>query len=145
LIHNKSLKVLLSNAPQPPPASELERLELACFNPVDDGLSIDLELRAYLFDSKDFTHFIIPLIPILSLKIPIVKLKYLFFPPFLIASLGMEKDLMTRNEVMRFLRISKRTLYLMMKARDIPFFKFKRKVLFRKSDLDRWLESKRIK
>jgi excisionase family DNA binding protein len=52
---------------------------------------------------------------------------------------------MTKAEVMAFLRISKRTLDKMMKARDIPFFKLKRKVLFRKSDLDSWLESKRIK
>jgi excisionase family DNA binding protein len=57
----------------------------------------------------------------------------------------MEKELMTRTEAMRFLRISKRTLYLLMKTRDIPFFKLKRKVLFRRSELEAWLESKRVK
>jgi excisionase family DNA binding protein len=57
----------------------------------------------------------------------------------------MEKDLMTKAEVMAFLRISKQTLDKIMKARDIPFFKLKRKVLFRKSEIDRWLESKRVK
>jgi len=52
---------------------------------------------------------------------------------------------MTKAEVMKFLRISKRTLDLLMKAREISFFKLKRKVLFSKSEIDRWLESKRVK
>ena len=56
----------------------------------------------------------------------------------------MEKDLMTKAEVMAFLRISKRTLDQLMKAREIPFFKLKRKVLFKRDDLDRWLETKRV-
>ena len=54
-------------------------------------------------------------------------------------------DLMTKAEVMAFLRISKRTLDKMMKAREIPFFKLKRKVLFKRQDIDRWLETKRVK
>ena len=57
----------------------------------------------------------------------------------------MQNDLMTKAEVMAYLRISKQTLDKMMKAREIPFFKLKRKVLFRRSELDRWLESNRVK
>jgi excisionase family DNA binding protein len=57
----------------------------------------------------------------------------------------MEKELMTKAEVMAFLRISKRTLDQLMKAREIPFFKLKRKVLFKRDDLDRWLETKRVR
>ena len=57
----------------------------------------------------------------------------------------MENELMTKAEVMAFLRISKRTLDKLMKAREIPFFKLKRKVLFKRDDIDRWLETKRVR
>jgi len=56
----------------------------------------------------------------------------------------MKEELITKIEVQTFLRISKRTLDNLMKAREIPFFKLKRKVLFRKSDIDKWLESKKV-
>jgi excisionase family DNA binding protein len=57
----------------------------------------------------------------------------------------MEKELLTKAEVMAFLRISKRTLDKLMRRRAIPFFKLERKVLFRRQDIDNWLESKRVK
>lgn len=54
--------------------------------------------------------------------------------------------LMTRREVMEYLKISHNLMYSLMRDRAFPFFRLKgRKVLFKKSDIDKWLESKRVK
>lgn len=45
---------------------------------------------------------------------------------------------------MEYLRISHGTLDKIIKKREIPYIKLERKVLFKKSDIDAWLESKRI-
>ena len=58
----------------------------------------------------------------------------------------MDQDrLMTRKDVMDYLRISHGTLDKIMKNRSIPYIKLERKVLFKKSDIDAWLESKQVK
>jgi len=58
----------------------------------------------------------------------------------------MEKDiLMTKKEAQGYLKISHQTLHLLMKEKAFPYIKFKRKVLFKKSDIDKFLESKTIK
>ena len=54
-------------------------------------------------------------------------------------------DLMTKQDVMDYLKISHQTLYRLMKKRETPYFKLERKVLFRKAEIDKWLESKIIK
>jgi len=54
-------------------------------------------------------------------------------------------ELLTRKEVMRLLRISHGTLDVLMKNKEIPYIKLKRKVLFRKKDIDEFLESKLVK
>jgi len=56
-----------------------------------------------------------------------------------------ERDLLTRKETMEYLRISRGMLDRIMKRRDLPFIKLGKKVLFRKSDIDRFLESKLVK
>jgi len=53
--------------------------------------------------------------------------------------------LMTRNAVMEYLQISHGTLTKLMKQRAFPFMKLEKKVLFRKSDIDNWLESKMVR
>jgi excisionase family DNA binding protein len=58
----------------------------------------------------------------------------------------MNKDeLLTRNEVMDYLKISHGTLHKLMKQKAIPYIKLEKKVLFRKSDIDKFLNSKTIK
>jgi len=52
---------------------------------------------------------------------------------------------MTKQDVMDYLKISHQTLYRLMNKREIPYFKLERKVLFRKSHIDKWLESKIVK
>jgi excisionase family DNA binding protein len=54
-------------------------------------------------------------------------------------------ELMSRAEVMAYLKISHQTLYKLMKQGAFPYMKLERKVLFRKADVDRWLESKMIR
>jgi excisionase family DNA binding protein len=54
-------------------------------------------------------------------------------------------DLLTREDVMDYLKISKGTLYKLMKSKAFPYIKLSRKVLFRKADVDKFLESKLIK
>jgi excisionase family DNA binding protein len=54
-------------------------------------------------------------------------------------------DLMTKQEVMEYLRISHQTLYRLMKSGAFPYVKLERKVLFKRSDIDKWIESKMIR
>ena len=56
-----------------------------------------------------------------------------------------QERLLTRKDVMEYLRISHGTLDKIIKNRTIPYIKLERKVLFKKSDIDAWLESKRVK
>lgn len=58
----------------------------------------------------------------------------------------MEKELLTREEAARLLRISVDTLERLMRKRPpLPHIKLDRRVLFRKQDIDRWLEKKLVK
>jgi len=55
----------------------------------------------------------------------------------------MEKDaLMTREEVMQYLRIGRGTLLKLMRKGEIPFARLERKLLFRKSDIDGFIEAR---
>jgi len=63
--------------------------------------------------------------------------RYNFFMP--------DKDLLTRKETMEYLRISRGMLDRIMKRRDLPFIKLGKKVLFRKLDIDAFLESKTVR
>jgi excisionase family DNA binding protein len=56
-----------------------------------------------------------------------------------------KEDLMTRRDVMEYLRISHQTLHKLMKQRAFPFIKLEKKVLFRKQDIDAFLESKTVR
>jgi excisionase family DNA binding protein len=56
----------------------------------------------------------------------------------------MERELLTRAELMEYLRISRGTLDKLMRRHEIPFIKLGKKVLFRKREIDAWLESKKV-
>ena len=53
--------------------------------------------------------------------------------------------LLTRKELMDYLKIKQSTLRKLMLRNEFPYFKLERRVLFRKDDIDKWLESKRVK
>lgn len=53
--------------------------------------------------------------------------------------------LLTRRELMDYLRIKPSTLRKLMLRNEFPYFKLERRVLFRKDDIDKWLESKRVR
>jgi excisionase family DNA binding protein len=53
--------------------------------------------------------------------------------------------LLTRKELMDYLKIKQGTLRKLMLRNEFPYFKLERRVLFRKDDIDKWLESKRVK
>ena len=58
----------------------------------------------------------------------------------------MAKDeLFTKKDVLELLKISTATLDRIMKKKEIPYIKLERKVLFRKSDIDKFLESRLVK
>ena len=67
-----------------------------------------------------------------------------FFPCFGYDSARMKRELMTKAELMDYLRISKRTLDKLMKTGDLPYIKLARRVLFKREDVDAFLETKRI-
>lgn len=54
-------------------------------------------------------------------------------------------ELLTKEEVLEYLKISHQTLYKLMKNDSFPHMRLERKLIFRKSDIDAWLESKRVK
>ena len=51
-----------------------------------------------------------------------------------------ESNLLTKEETLEYLRISKTTLEYLIKKEGLPFIKWRRKLLFRKSDLDKFLD-----
>jgi len=52
---------------------------------------------------------------------------------------------MTREEVMEYLRISRTSLYWLMKKKAFPYIRLERKLLFKKSDIDAYLEKHLVK
>jgi excisionase family DNA binding protein len=58
----------------------------------------------------------------------------------------MEKDdLMSKKDVMEYLKISHQTLFRLMKSYAFPYIKLERRVLFRRSEIDKFLESKTVR
>jgi excisionase family DNA binding protein len=55
----------------------------------------------------------------------------------------MEKDLLSKTDLMKYLSLSRGTIDRLMKH-GLPYIKLDRRVLFRKSDIDKWLESKKV-
>ena len=53
------------------------------------------------------------------------------------------EELLTLEEVAKYLKISKHTLYKMLEKRKIPAFKVANQWRFKKSDIDKWLEKQR--
>lgn len=53
--------------------------------------------------------------------------------------------LLTRRELMEYIKIKQGTLRKLMLRNEFPYFKLERRVLFRKSAIDKWLESKQVK
>lgn len=68
-------------------------------------------------------------------------------PPKLFATIPsvMETEFLTKKELEKFLRISHGMVDKLMKTRQISFIKIGKKVLFRKADVEAWLETKRVK
>lgn len=54
-------------------------------------------------------------------------------------------EFLTKDDLIRILKISRPTINRLMKQKAFPFIKLERRVLFRKSDIDRFLESKTVK
>ena len=54
-----------------------------------------------------------------------------------------EDRLLTIDEAAEYLRVSRSTLWRLMK--EIPYIKLGRRVLFKMSDIDKYLESKKVK
>ena len=54
-------------------------------------------------------------------------------------------ELLTKDDLIRILKVSRPTINRWMKNRAFPFIKLERRVLFRKADIDRYLESKTVK
>ena len=52
-----------------------------------------------------------------------------------------EDKLLTVLETAKYLRLSKETIYRMVKSGTIPFFRIGRKLLFWKSALDNWFKT----
>ena len=51
-------------------------------------------------------------------------------------------DVLTRDEAAAYLKIGRSTLNKLMKSGGLRYIKLTRKVLFRKADIDRWLDAK---
>ena len=56
----------------------------------------------------------------------------------------MDKDILIINEAATFLRVSATTLRRYIASRQITFYKLQGKILFRKANLEKFLDSKRV-
>jgi excisionase family DNA binding protein len=54
-------------------------------------------------------------------------------------------EFLTKDDLIKYLKISRPTINRLMKQKAFPFIKLARRVLFRKADIDRFLESKTVK
>jgi len=147
----KPVKILL---PYPPKTSagQFDGDELAVPNPINNCPAIDLKGRSNLANRVVVFHFVAVLTYLL---IPIYTLIYHIGPcvkHFLPEGMGFDRILstmtddifMTRAELMEYLKIRRTTLQRLMNRKEFPWFKLDRRILFKKSDIDKWLESKRI-
>lgn len=55
------------------------------------------------------------------------------------------ENLLTKKDVQEYLQVSHGTLDKLMKEKALPYIKLERKVLFRKKDIDEFLESRLVK
>ncbi len=53
------------------------------------------------------------------------------------------EELLTLEELAKYLKISKHTLYKMLEREKIPALKIANQWRFKKSDIDKWLEKQR--
>jgi len=93
----------------------------------------------YYFILLFFAFFIILIIEKTSVKVFIDFIKTIDR-----IILMVHKDLLTKKETMEYLRISASTIEKLMKSGELPYIKFERKVLFRKSNIDKFLEKKTV-
>jgi excisionase family DNA binding protein len=56
-----------------------------------------------------------------------------------------ENDILTKKQVQEYLQVSRGTLDRLMATQEIPYFKIRRHVRFKKVDIEAWLETKRVK
>lgn len=54
-------------------------------------------------------------------------------------------ELLTINEALEYLKISRGSLYKLMKQKAFPYIKLEKRVLFRKNDIDKFLNSRTVK
>jgi len=67
-----------------------------------------------------------------------------FFTLVVLSSGLMDKTYLTKKDLMGYLSISKATVEKLMKQ-GLPHVKLERRVLFRRADVDKWLESKIVR
>ncbi len=56
-----------------------------------------------------------------------------------------ERAFLTKAEAAEYMRVSRATVDRLMKSRGLPFIKLEKKVLFRKKDIDAFLEKRLVK
>ena len=54
-------------------------------------------------------------------------------------------EYLTKDQLVQYLKVSRPTIDRLMRQRAFPFVKLARRVLFRKADIDRFLESKTVR
>lgn len=54
-------------------------------------------------------------------------------------------EILTKDQVCEYLKISRGTLTRLMNKHAFPYIKMERKVLFKKEDIDRYLEAHMVK
>ena len=60
------------------------------------------------------------------------------------AYLGSESKLMTVVEVAEYLRISRASVYRLVRSREVPVSSVGRQLRFRRDSIDRWLQGKEL-
>jgi excisionase family DNA binding protein len=64
---------------------------------------------------------------------------------FILKIVMADKELLTIRDLMAYLSVGRSTIYNILKTGELPYIKLGKRVLFRKKDVDKFLESKLVK
>jgi len=136
--------------PPEPPAADLKCPKPASPDPADHRTSLHFEDRADFFNRQETFHsrglhvcfLYVSLLLIIGHYRPFVKPTFYLFSVHVIIP-KMNPEYFSKKDLMAYLKISAATVGRLMQQ-GLPYIKLSRRVLFKREDVDAFLETKRI-
>lgn len=76
---------------------------------------------------------------------PLKSLLHVLGGSFILKTVMADKELLTIKDLMAYLSIGRSSIYKILKVGELPYIKLGKRVLFRKKDVDKFLESRLVK